>query len=156
MKKLFASAFVILLTIQLVRFLLDPVIASLPPYRSKAFYTSGGFQDYTDYAKYTFWLPVTERTLEKTGYFEKITGEDATEILAHVDNFHGWVLICGGELLENYDFDPAIVEEGDYFYIESKFGQPIGQSSAYGKFDSYDLYYFDLDAQTLYFFHNNI
>ena len=32
----------------------DPVLASLPDCKSKVFYTSGGFQDFTDYAKYTY------------------------------------------------------------------------------------------------------
>lgn len=156
MKKLFVSTLVILLIIQIVRFLLDPVIASLPPYRSKTFYTSGGFQDYTDYAKYTYFLPVTERMLENNGYFEKVAEENIAEILAHIDDFSGWVRICGGELLENYDFVPSAIEEGDYFYIKSKYGQPIGQSSAYEKFDHYTLYYFDIESQILYCFHNNI
>ena len=61
----------------------------------------------------------------------------------------------GEELKDNYDFDKNIVSEGDFFYIETKDGEPIGQGT-YGKFDNYSVYYFDVDAQILYYFHNNI
>ncbi len=156
MKKYFVFTLVILLIIQIIHFLLDPVGASLPSYLSKVFYTSGGFQDYTDYAKYTYFLPVTERTLKNSGHFEKVAAEDVAEILAHINNFESCVSACGGELAACYDFDASSVCEGDYFCLKSKYGQPLGQSSSYGKFDSYSLYYFDIENQILFYFHNNI
>ncbi len=130
------------------------VISSLADYESKEFYTSGGFQDYTDYAKYTY-DNIKIQDLETSEYFTKTTADDIEEILLHIDDFEGWVETCGGELKENYDFDKTIVTVGDFFYIETKDGEPISQGT-YGKFDNYSVYYFDVDAQILYYFHNNI
>ena len=132
----------------------DPVLRSLPRYRSKAFYTSGGFQDYTDYARYAY-RSVSTRQLESSPYFSPVTAENTDELLLYIDDFEGWVRISGGELLANYDFERFIISEGDYCCIKSRFGEPIGQST-YGKFDSYNIYLFDFDTQTLYYFHNNI
>lgn len=131
-----------------------PVLASLPDYKNNEFYTSGGFQDYTDYAKYTY-DSVTVENLELSKYFTKMSSQDVEEILLHIDNFEEWVETIGGELKENYDFDRSIVTEGDFFYIKTKDGEPIGRG-IYGKFDNYSVYYFDIDAQILYYFHNNI
>ncbi len=132
----------------------DPVIASLPDYKSEVFYTSGGFQDFTDYAKYTY-DAITEQELEAAKYFAVTDAEDVEEICLHIDNFEEWVTTIDGELKANYDFDKTVVSEGDFFYIKTKDGEPIGQGT-YGKFDNYSVYYFDVDAQILYYFHNNI
>ena len=130
------------------------VIASLPDYESKELYTNDGFQDYTDYAKYTY-DNISIQDLESSEYFTITTADDVEEILLYIDDFEGWVEACGGELQENYDFDKSIVSEGDYFCIETKEGEPIGQRT-YRKFENYDVYYFDFDTQILYYFHNNI
>lgn len=133
---------------------INPVIGSLPVYESRAFYTSGGFQDYTDYAKYTF-ESISAQDFESSEYFRVVNAEDIEEILLHIDNFEGWVETCGGDLQNNYDFDKGVVSEGDFFYIATLYGEPIGNHT-YQKFDNYDLYYFDTDTQILYYFHNNI
>lgn len=135
-------------------FFQDPVLSALPDYKTKVFYTSGGFQDYTDYAKYTY-ESVTAQDLEEVKYFTEVTADDVKEIKSHINNFERWVNTIGEELKANYDFDKTIVSAGDFFYIETKYGEPIGQGT-YGKFDSYTVYYFDIDTQTLYYFHNNI
>lgn len=123
----------------------DPVLASLPDYKNEFFYTDGGFQDYTDYAKYTY-ESVTAEEFEDSKYFTATTAEDVEEILLHIDNFEEWVEISEADLKGNYDFDKTIVAEGDYFYIKTKAGE----------FDNYSIYYFDIDAQILYYFHTNI
>lgn len=130
------------------------VLASLPDYESREFYTSGGFQDYTDYAKY-FYDSITAQDLELSEHFTVTTDEDVEEILLHINDFEGAVEVTAEELRENYDFDRSIVTEGDYFCIETKDGEPIGQGF-YEKFDNYSVYYFDVDAQILYYFHHNI
>ena len=131
----------------------DPVMDSLPDYKSKFFYTSGGVQDFTDYAKYTY-DSITTEDLSASKYFNVTTAEDVKEILLHIEDFEGRVETVGGELKENYDFDKTVVSEGNYFYIKTKDGDPIGQGT-YGKFDNYTVYYFDFATQTLYYFHNN-
>ena len=130
------------------------VISSLPDYESREFYTSGGFQDYTDYAKY-FYDSITAQDLESSEHFTVTTDEDVEEILLHIDDFERAVAVTAEELKENYDFDRSIVTEGDYFCIETKFGEPIGQGF-YEKFHHYSVYYFDIDAQIMYYFHHNI
>ena len=132
----------------------DPVIEDLPAYARKSFYTSGGFQDFTDYAKYNY-DSITTEDIESSNYLRAVTVDDVDEILLHIDNFEKWVETVGGELQENYDFDKSVVSDGDYFYIKTKAGMPIGQGT-YGKYDSYTVYYFDLDTLILYYFHNNI
>lgn len=132
----------------------DPVIGSLPDHKTKSFYTSGGFQDSTDYAKYTY-ESITMQHLVFSHYFREVTANDVEDILLHIQNIEEWVQIVGAELQENYDFDQNIISTGDYFYIKTKAGQPIGQGT-YDQFDNYTVYYFDVDALTLYYFHNNI
>ena len=132
----------------------DPVLASLPRYQSEVFYTSGGFQDYTDYAKYTYDELSTEK-FENSKYFTETSSEDIEEILLYIDDFEQWVEAVSGELEVNYDFDKNVVTEGDFFCIKTKEGQPIGERT-YGKFENYTVYYFDIDTQVMYYFHNNI
>ena len=132
----------------------DAVISALPKYETKAFCTTGEFQDFTDYGVFTY-DSLTAEELEGTGYFSEVTADDASEILDHIENFEEWVAVIGGELAEAYNFDPSVVSEGDYFYINTKYGQPIG-SSTYGKFDHYTVYFFDVEEQILYYFHSNI
>lgn len=126
----------------------DAILESLPDYESKEFYTSGGFQDYTDYGKYTYRIYETE--LLENPYFFRVTEEDIPEILAYIDNFEGWVEACHDFPKEKYDFDAASVEVGDYFCLLSEYEE------ADKAFWNYDLYYFDLEAGILYYFHNNI
>lgn len=156
MNKSISIAIIILLLLSLLDACTyeDPVIKSLPEYKSKDSYLSEGFQDYTDYAKYTFDNIETD-DLNESGYFKEATEADVSEILAYIKNFEGWVDLEDGEVEENYDFDKTIVTVGDYFYIDTKYGQPIG-TTTYGKFDDYNVYFFDTDSQILYYFHNNI
>ena len=136
-------------------FFINPVLMSLPDYKTKSFYTSGGGGDYTDYAKYTF-DSVNIKKLKKSKYFKKITNADVKEILLYINDFEKWVESTSSiELKENYDFDKNIVSKGDFFYIETKEGEPIGQGT-YDKYDNYDVYYFDVENSILYYFHNNI
>ena len=127
----------------------DPVIESLIKYESKEFYTSGGFQDYTDYAKYVY-TSAAVQDLEDSEYFRLMTAEDVEEILSYIDNFEMWVEIIGGDLQGNYDFNKGVISEGDFLCIKT------GGGAYSGQFDSYSVYFFDTEAQTLYYFHNNI
>lgn len=129
----------------------DRVIASLPGYESKVFYTSGGFQDFTDYAKYTF-DSIEVQDLESSAYFYTLTADDVKETLLYIENFEKWVKACGDELEQNYDFDKSIISEGDFVHIRNK--NKNDETSR--KFDNYDVYFFDIQGQILYHFHNNI
>lgn len=126
----------------------DPVLEYLPKYETREFYTSGGFQDYTDYAKYTF----GEKTLklEEHPNLRPVTREDIPEIEAYLENFEEWVAICQEFPQESYDFQRDWLKEGDWFYIQNRYE---GEEK---RFWSYNVYYFRQENQTLYYFHNNI
>lgn len=126
----------------------DPILNSLPDYTSREFYTCGGFQDTTDYAKYTY--EVSESVFTHSSYFLKVTEENIPTLHTYLDNFENWTRTCSDFPLEAYDFHRSQIQEGDYFYILNRYPEPGAE------FESYNIYYFDLDAQTLYYFHNNI
>ena len=58
-------------------------------------------------------------------------------------------------LVVNYHFSRDDIDEGDYLYIYDREGKPIGDG-AYSKYDYYNVYFFDSQTTTLYYFHNNI
>ena len=131
----------------------DAVMLSLPAYTQKEFYTEGVWQDFTDYGVYTF-STFDEAKLDENLYFEKVT--DTENILSYIENFEGW-LTGDTELSAHYNFDKSWIDESDYVFISTKEGKTIGNSDhRYGKFDNYDVYFFDTDTWTLYYFHNNI
>ncbi len=123
----------------------NPVLKELPIYSKKEYYSSGFWLDYTDYAKY-FYKNVSEEDLQSAESFSKTTEEDVEIILDCVENFEIWVEMAEDELKENYDFDKSVVSTGNYAYIENYSPHsPV-----------YDIYYFDLNGQILYYFHNDI
>ena len=158
MKKLFNILFALVIALCITSLVLiaigiflapkDPVLDALPRCKSKEFYTSGGFQDYTDYAKYTYRL--SEAQLQETGVLRPVTEDDIPDILAYVENFEEWVRACEDFPKDDYDFDKSRIGVGDYFFILNQFEE------SEKAFWNYNLYYFDVDAGMLYYFHNNI
>lgn len=127
---------------------MDPVIKSLPRYEKEEYFSSGGFQDYTDYAKYTY--RISESDIAQNEFLCPVMEENIPTILEYVENFEGWVEICKDFPSESYDFDKALISMGDYFFISNHYEEPERA------FWNYNLYYFDVDASILYFFHSNI
>lgn len=127
---------------------MDPVIESLPKYEKEEYFSSGGFQDFTDYAKYTY--RISESDIAHNEFLCPVTEESIPTILEYVEDFEGWVEICEDFPSESYDFDKALISVGDYFFISNHYEEPEKA------FWNYDLYYFDVGASILYFFHNNI
>lgn len=124
----------------------NEVLESLGEYRSEQYFTSGGFQDYTDYAKYTY----EDVDFSNNIYFREVSTENSENLIVHITDFEKWV-----ELLEDdnevalaYDFDSSVISNNDYLYI---YDDPD-----YPDLGNYDVYYFDDDTMTLYYFHNNI
>ena len=132
----------------------DKVIVSLGEYEKNEFFTSGGFQDYTDYAKYYF----TSANVVENKYLNKVQETDFAIINTHLDDFEGWIKTIknskpSSEVVVNYDFDRKIIDTEDYFYIESEeHTWPDGHTSLV----NYNIYFFDTQTQVLYYFHNNI
>ena len=133
----------------------DKVLNSLGECRSCEFYTCGGFQDYTDYAKY-YYDPVDFTDNE---YFSVIEQSDIDALNEHLDDFESWIETyregdASREIVVNYDFDRSVIDHEDYLYIESEKYDPWDDGNMV--FASYDVYFFDTQTNTLYYFHNNI
>ena len=132
----------------------DAVIASLGKYEKNEFFTSGGFQDYTDYAKYYF----TSANIVENKYLNKVQETDFVIINTHLDDFEGWIETIkrsepSSEVVENYDFDREIIDAEDYFYIDA---EEHTWSDGHTSLVKYNIYLFDTQTQVLYYFHNNI
>lgn len=130
----------------------DAVIASVGKVTSKEFYSSGGFRDYTDYAKYTF----EDAKMENNPYFSPMTENTAGALNMYLNDFEEWVRVVSenepdGGLSAKYDFDRDLITEDDYVYINST----VTRTPMYTSFDRYDIYFFDSETGVLYFFHNN-
>lgn len=129
----------------------DGVLNTLPSWDSRELYSCGGFQDYTDYGVYHY-TGLTPANFAQNPCFEAMTEKDCLELLLYMENFAEWVSLApeDSDLARGYDFDPAVVTPGDMVYIISKYPDTDR------RFDSYTLYFFDMDGQTLYYFHHNI
>lgn len=126
----------------------DIILESLPKYSEKEYYSSGGFQDTTDYAKYTYLI--SEEDLQNNEYLLPVKSTDVPQIIAYIEDFEELLSVSHDFPSESYDFDKAIVSAGDYFYVSNRYQEPEKA------FWNYDLYYFDLESLTLYYFHSNI
>ena len=132
----------------------DAVRFSVGKYTHCEWYSSGGFQDYTDYGKFYY----DSADLAKKPYFRKIQDSDMPILDAHLDDFENWIDLLRGdsdpqELVEHYDFDRSIIDRGDYLYIES---ESRTWSDGHTSLVNYNIHFFDTQTNTLFYFHNNI
>ena len=127
----------------------DDVLSTLGQYEFRHFYTSGGFQDYTDFALYTY----AAANLEHNPYFAPLTPADSETLSAFIDDFEDWIDTIrrsdpDNEVAVHYAFDRKRLDPEDWFYL---YEDPI-----YPKFGCYDLWFYDSQSNVLYYFHNNI
>lgn len=155
-KKAMAAAFLLIFVLSFAacQMTTDKVVASLGKYENRQFYTSGGFQDYTDYAKYNY----DSAEVAGNQYLKRIRETDLAEIDRHLDDFEGWIEVIGNseassEVVVHFDFDREIIDTEDYFYIDSEEHTWRDGTSSLVR---YNLYLFDVQTQILYYFHNNI
>lgn len=131
----------------------DPRMSGMPEYYHSEIYNSeDNFQDFTDYCKYFY----DEKSIKKFKVhenFKKVKAENVNEIQSYFQNFSEWVNYQ--PFRDKYDFDILQIKEGDYCYINDKEETPIGDG-VYEKYDSYNVYYVDMEKQIMYFMHNNI
>lgn len=132
------------------------VIASLGRAMSVQRYSCAGFGDSTDFGIYTF----PGASPGESEYFKPVTAESETELLGYIDEFEQVIDSLrdgdeGADLVNNYRFSRDDIDESDYLYIYDREGKPIGDG-AYSKYDYYNVYFFDSQKTTLYYFHNNI
>ena len=133
----------------------DEVIVSVGNPVYKEFYTSGGFQDYTDFGIYKF----KNVDLSSNKYLAPVTKKDKYELLSYISEFEDCVEAIKrntpeNELVVNYDFDESCISEYDYLYIYDK--SDYEETYKEHKYAYFNVYFFDSETQTLYFFHNNI
>ncbi len=122
----------------------DPILKELPIYKSKEIYSSGFWMDFTTYGKFTY-KNVSEEELQSAESFEKITEEDIEKITDCIDTFEVYAEQADVELKENYDFDKTVISTEDYYCMEGHYNSA-----------TFNVFYFDSDKQTLYYFHNDI
>lgn len=132
------------------------VIISLGRAMSVQRYSVSGFGDSTDFGIYTF----PGASPEESEYFKPVTAESKTELLGYIDEFEQVIDSLrdgdeGADLVNNYRFSRADIDGSDYLYIYDRDGEAIGDG-AYSKYDYYNVYFFDSQTTTLYYFHNNI
>ncbi len=127
----------------------EKVISSLGQYTEKTFYESDGWQDFTYFGIFHFnTVDIAENT-----YFSPITAADIDRINDFLDDYESWIQVerqndPGHELVVNYAFDRSLIDTADYFYINLKYPDKPKYN--------YDIYFLDMQTNTLYFFHSNI
>ena len=131
----------------------DKALDSLGEYKSCEFYTEGEFQDYTDYAKYYY----DSVDFSNNEYFTKIEQSNIDVLNEHLDDFESWIETyregdASRDIVVNYDFDRSFIDSADYLYINS---EKHTWDDGYTSLVNYDVYFFDTQTNTLYYFHNN-
>ncbi len=115
--------------------------ANLGKYEDHEGYSDVGFQDGTEYYKFYYDEDVLPR-LEHSDYFSKIEQSDKDRINRFVINYEEVLEFT--DFKDEFDFDLDKFNSNDYFYIDNN------------GFESYDVWCFDTESLTLYYFHNNI
>ena len=78
---------------------------------------------------------------------------DVAEVKEYFSNFHSWMK--KENRLCEFDFDPACITVGDYWFLEDKEGKRIGEGQ-YMKYEDYTLRLYDVETSTLYYIHHNL
>ncbi len=111
-----------------------------------------GTQDFTDYCKYIYGADGAE-VFDSRSEYSPVTDADVENVIGYFENFSEWMSV--EKRSAEFDFDASCINAGDYWYIDTMEGRPIGNSE-YGKYDNYSVYYFDVESGTLYYIHTNI
>lgn len=128
----------------------------MPEYDKLESYSCNGWQDVTYYEKYHY-HGIDAEFFNDNPHFTVVTQENMQELLQYVSihenavNSHS----ADNEVRQNYDFDKECISEGDNMRIRDREGDRIGQSF-YEKYEDYEIYFFDMEGQILYYFSNNI
>ena len=127
--------------------------AVLPGYVDKVeFFDEDGFQDYTDYCKYFYDENGAQKFYESERY-QFVGKNEIDNVKGYFENLEMCMESMGRSA--EYDFNDNCISEGDYVFINTKEGTPVG-NTYYGKYENYSVYFFDTESRTLYYIHNNI
>ena len=126
----------------------EKIIDSIGKSECEVYYSNNGFQEYTDFAVYTY----SEPEIVKSENFRKAYNKNKLE--SYLNNFENMVNSYSDdrEIKKNYSFDKSIIDNEDYIYIYDK----SDDEELYDQFENYDIYIFDIQSEKLYYFHNNI
>ena len=116
---------------------------------SEQIWTHGEFQDYADFGIYYY----PALNIENSKDFAKVSPEDMETLGLFLDNYEQWIAAVESndpedELVVNYAFDRTIIDTEDHFYIYTK-------DEDHPLYD-YDIWFFDSQSKTLYYFHANL
>lgn len=117
--------------------------------------TSDHHTPFLSYGKYLYESPKgMDYRVDKTNY-AKAMSADLPTITAYFRNFAEQVKESGE--LEGYDFDISCISIKDIFYIKTNAGhekiEGAEDGEVYGEFESYTVYFFDRQSNTLYTIH---
>lgn len=119
----------------------------------KNIYSDGGFGDFTNYGEYIL-NDKSIAKLKNSKWYKQVTEDDIENIKSYFENYEESV--SDTNFAANYLFNKDVqIKKGDYYYIYTLEGKPIGNSK-YRKFDNYDVYYVDIETNTVYYIHTNI
>lgn len=116
---------------------------------SEQFWTHGEFQDHADFGIYYY----PSLNIKKSKDFSQVSPADIETLGLFVDNYEQWIAAVESndpedELVVNYAFDRGLIDTQDHFYIYTKYeDHPLHH---------YDVWFFDSQTKTLYYFHANI
>ncbi|MCR5694379.1 MAG: hypothetical protein K6G89_05340 [Clostridia bacterium] len=105
-------------------------------------FQQGGFQDYTDYAKYVY---DSMSAFENNSDYKPVLESDAAVIKGYTQDFKSWM--SAADRLNEYDFDDSCITVGDFYRLLIKYKNDV--------YSNYTLWFFDSETATLYYFHNN-
>lgn len=111
-----------------------------------------GIQDTTDYCYYVYEEKNDEQFKNHSKYIE-VTSENIELIKSYFEYFEG--VMKSANRINEYNFDIESINIGDYYWIKTKEGQPIG-GEHYQRFDHYSIYYYDKEKHLLTYIHTNI
>ena len=134
----------VLLSVVILLSLLLSACSSIPSgfVSKEEHFQQGGFQDYTDYAKYVY---ESSSAFEKSSDYSPVSESDINTIKGYTDNFKGWM--STDDRLSEYDFDDSCITAGDYYRLRIKYKD--------NPYSDYTLWFFDAETYILYYFHSN-
>ena len=114
----------------------------------KVYYSDGGFGDYVDYGEYYF-NEKSIKKFEKNKKYSKVTESNIEYVRSYFSDFssRGW--LNGTDFKDEYAFDENTqIDVGDYYFIYNEYPE--------SPYTNFDVYYVDMDCNTVYYIHGNI
>lgn len=139
---------VVLINIPKKLFYNDSVIMSLPDYNKNDCYFYDESPHYTDYCKF-YYNSNIEKSIKENEKFIKIDTSNINDALEYFDSYSK--MVKETDFYQKYDFDISQISVNDYIYIVDK----SFDNDSLKKFDYYNVYYYDISKNIVYYIHNN-